>query len=140
MENPFAIYSFLWYNIAQLKESGTDMIELGTGTVSILYSDGTSAAFDPDGLRVRLEKGFSDSGCADIWIAGEIVLAVNTPSAAGRRNPAAPIMSYTPETLTTASPGFWKTPGTLPWLSISRAVLRRPGISEKSSPDRWNSI
>lgn len=52
------------------------MIELETGTVSILYPDGTSAAFDPDGLRVRLEKGFSDSGCADIWIAGEIVLAV----------------------------------------------------------------
>lgn len=52
------------------------MIELGTGTVSILYSDGTSAAFDPEGLRVRLEKVFSDSGCADIWIAGEIVLAV----------------------------------------------------------------
>ncbi|MBO4631121.1 MAG: hypothetical protein J5858_04285, partial [Lentisphaeria bacterium] len=52
------------------------MIELGGGNVSILYADGTSAFFDPEELRVRLEKSMAACGCSEAWIAGEIVLAV----------------------------------------------------------------
>ena len=52
------------------------MIELGGGTVSILYADGTSAFFDPEELRLRLEKSFTSAGRTDPVIAGEIVLAV----------------------------------------------------------------
>ena len=52
------------------------MIELGGGTVNILYADGTSASFDPEELRDRLEKSFAASGQTDPWMAEEIVLAV----------------------------------------------------------------
>lgn len=52
------------------------MIEVGSGTISILYADGTSAVFDPEELRIRLEKSFLSSETGDIWIAGELVLAV----------------------------------------------------------------
>ena len=52
------------------------MIELGGGTVSILYADGTSAFFDPEELRQRLEKSFASANRTDPSLAGEIVLAV----------------------------------------------------------------
>ena len=52
------------------------MIEAGGGTVNILYADGTSAFFDPEELRLRLEKSFAAAGRTDPVIAGEIVLAV----------------------------------------------------------------
>lgn len=52
------------------------MIESGGGNVNILYADGTSAAFDPEELRQRLENSFSASGRMEVWIADEIVLAV----------------------------------------------------------------
>ena len=52
------------------------MIELGGGNISILYADGTSAFFDPGELRLRLEKSFLAAGRADVWIAGEMALAV----------------------------------------------------------------
>lgn len=52
------------------------MIEVSSGIISILYTDGTSAAFDPDELRQRLEKSCMAVGMPDPWIAGEIVLAV----------------------------------------------------------------
>lgn len=52
------------------------MIELGGGNVCILYPDGTSAFFDPEELRIRLEKSMDACGCPESWIAGEIVLAV----------------------------------------------------------------
>ena len=52
------------------------MIELGGENISILYADGTSAFFDPEELRQRLEKSFSAAGRAESWIAGEIVLSV----------------------------------------------------------------
>lgn len=52
------------------------MIEAGGGTVSILYEDGTSASFDPEELRLRLEKSFAAAGRTDFWMAGEIALAV----------------------------------------------------------------
>jgi len=52
------------------------MIELGGGTVSILYADGTSAFFDPEELRLRLENSIAACGSTESWIAGEIVLAV----------------------------------------------------------------
>jgi len=52
------------------------MIELGGGNISILYADGTSAFFDPEELRLRLEKSFLSAGRADVWIAGEMALAV----------------------------------------------------------------
>ena len=52
------------------------MIELGGGTVNILYADGTSAFFDPEELRLRLEKSFAAAGRTDPSLAGEIVLAV----------------------------------------------------------------
>ena len=52
------------------------MIELGGGNVSILYADGTSAFFDPEELRIRLEKSMAACGCSEAWIASEIVLAV----------------------------------------------------------------
>ncbi|MBR4666010.1 MAG: hypothetical protein IKO93_19245 [Lentisphaeria bacterium] len=52
------------------------MIETGGGTVNILYADGTSAFFDPEELRLRLEKSFAASGRTDPAVAGEIVLAV----------------------------------------------------------------
>ena len=41
------------------------MIELGGGTVSILYADGTSAFFDPEELRQRLEKSFASANRTD---------------------------------------------------------------------------
>ena len=52
------------------------MIETGVGTVNILYADGTSAFFDPEELRLRLEKSFAAAGRTDPAVAGEIVLAV----------------------------------------------------------------
>ena len=52
------------------------MIELGGGALSILYADGTSAFFDPEELRLRLENSFAACGSTESWIAGEIVLAV----------------------------------------------------------------
>ncbi|MBQ9336091.1 MAG: hypothetical protein IJS14_02185 [Lentisphaeria bacterium] len=52
------------------------MIEAGGGNIRILYADGTSAFFDPEELRKRLEKSFTAARRADGWIAGEIVLAV----------------------------------------------------------------
>ena len=52
------------------------MIELGGRSVSILYADGTSAFFDSEELRLRLEKSFAACGSSESWIAGEIVLAV----------------------------------------------------------------
>ncbi|MBO4632612.1 MAG: hypothetical protein J5858_11880 [Lentisphaeria bacterium] len=52
------------------------MIEQGGGTVNVLYADGTSASFDPEELRVRLERSFAASGRTDSWAAEEIVLTV----------------------------------------------------------------
>lgn len=52
------------------------MIEAGSGNIRIRYADGTSAFFDPEELRQRLEKSFAADRRPDSWIAGEIVLAV----------------------------------------------------------------
>lgn len=52
------------------------MIELSGGSVNILYSDGSSAVFDPEELRLRIGKSLSLAGFGDLWIADEIVLAV----------------------------------------------------------------
>ena len=52
------------------------MIEAGSGNIRIQYADGTSAFFDPEELRQRLEKSFAADLRPDSWIAGEIVLAV----------------------------------------------------------------
>ena len=52
------------------------MIELSGGSVNILYSDGSSAVFDPEELRLRIGKSLSLAGFGELWIADEIVLAV----------------------------------------------------------------
>ena len=63
------------------------MIELSSGVVSILYADGTSAAFDAAELRLRLEKSCLASGMADPWIAGEIALSVEYALRSRRTDP-----------------------------------------------------
>lgn len=63
------------------------MIELNSGVVSILYADGTSAAFDAAELRLRLEKSCVSSGMADPWIAGEIALSVEYALRSRRSDP-----------------------------------------------------
>ena len=63
------------------------MIELSSGIVSILYADGTSAAFDAAELRLRLEKSCTASGMADPWIAEEIALSVEYALRSRRTDP-----------------------------------------------------
>ncbi len=65
------------------------MIELSSGIVSILYADGTSAAFDAAELKLRLEKSCLASGMADPWIAGEIALSVEYALRSRRTDPEA---------------------------------------------------
>ena len=52
------------------------MIEISANAITILYPDGSSAAFDAAELSARIARSCTAAGMADVWIADEIALSV----------------------------------------------------------------